>query len=62
MRLDEIGVFYRGGRVYPAQEASLNTQTSRVKPFQFIVALDESQGATGDIYWDDGESIGKIID
>ena len=62
MNLDEIGVYYRGGRVYPAQEAAMNTLASRTKPFQFIVALDDSQAATGDLYWDNGDSIGKICD
>ncbi|OWA52227.1 putative maltase-glucoamylase 2 [Hypsibius exemplaris] len=60
MPLDEIGVYYRGGRIIPAQGTGLNTLESRRKPLQFIVALDDNQAASGDIYWDDGESIDPV--
>jgi alpha-glucosidase (family GH31 glycosyl hydrolase) len=59
MRIDEIGVYFRGGTILPAQKAGLNTMTSRKNPFEFIVALDDDQNASGTLYWDDGESIGK---
>jgi len=32
---------------------------SRVKPMGLIVAPDDSGMAEGDLFWDDGESIGK---
>lgn len=35
---------------------------SRVKPFGLTVALDSVNGAAaGDLFWDDGDSIGKYI-
>ncbi|CAF2051540.1 unnamed protein product [Rotaria magnacalcarata] len=55
--LDFIPLFLRGGSIIPHQYSALNTVASRKKPMYLIVALDNKQKATGDLFWDDGESI-----
>lgn len=32
---------------------------SRMNPFSLIIALDERGEASGSLFWDDGDSIGK---
>lgn len=32
---------------------------SRLNPLGLIIALDDSNSATGDFFWDDGETKGK---
>lgn len=32
---------------------------SRLNPFGLIIALDEQGQASGSLFWDDGDSIGK---
>ena len=34
---------------------------SRVLPMGLIVALDDSNSATGSLFWDDGESLGQSL-
>jgi len=34
---------------------------SRQTPFTLMVALDSNDKASGELFWDDGESIGKNI-
>jgi hypothetical protein len=50
----------RGGYIIPTQDPkeSLNTVDSRKKPFGLIVALDDDEKATGDLFIDDGDSPG----
>ena len=35
----------------------MTTTESRLKPFDLMVALNETGRASGDLYWDDGDSI-----
>ncbi|XP_055340318.1 maltase-glucoamylase-like [Paramacrobiotus metropolitanus] len=60
MEIDQIGMHYRGGIIFPAQVPGKNTAESRRNPFQFIVALNDTYAANGDLYWDDGEAIDAI--
>jgi len=39
--------------------AILDCRCSRRNPFHMKVYLDDSGTATGDLFWDDGESIGS---
>lgn len=32
---------------------------SRMNPFSLIIALDERGEASGSLFWDDGDSVGK---
>jgi alpha-glucosidase (family GH31 glycosyl hydrolase) len=47
----------RGGTMLVGQEPGLNTADSRDKPFELLVSPDANDEATGELYWDDGESI-----
>lgn len=33
---------------------------SRLNDFQIVVALDVEQQSKGDLFWDDGDTIGKL--
>ncbi|GFQ91347.1 lysosomal alpha-glucosidase [Trichonephila clavata] len=55
--LTDVFIAIRGGNVLPAKFFSLNTAASRLQPFMLIVALDENLRATGELYWDDGDSL-----
>uniref|UniRef100_A0ABI7Z2Y0 P-type domain-containing protein n=1 Tax=Felis catus TaxID=9685 RepID=A0ABI7Z2Y0_FELCA len=57
--LDHINLHIRGGYILPWQEPAMNTQASRQKFMGLIVALDDNGKAEGQIFWDDGQSIGK---
>ena len=39
------------------QAPALTTKQSRMNNFSLLVALDSEESATGDLFWDDGESI-----
>ncbi|CAG0918268.1 unnamed protein product [Notodromas monacha] len=48
----------RGGHVLPAIQPAQTTTEMRSKPFEVIVGLDHRGEAFGELYWDDGDSIG----
>jgi len=48
----------RGGSILPAQKPSATTTESRENNFELIVSLNEAGNAEGELYWDDGDSIG----
>jgi len=49
----------RGGSILPTQKPGVTTTESRKNDFELIVALDEAGNAKGELYWDDGDSLGK---
>lgn len=51
-----IPVYQRGGTIVPVQVPNVTTTLSRMNPFSLLVALDKFGAATGNLYWDDGES------
>lgn len=57
--MDRIPLLIRGGSILPAQKPDATTTESRKNKFELLVALDEGGNATGELYWDDGDSIGK---
>uniref|UniRef100_A0A803W8T6 alpha-glucosidase n=1 Tax=Ficedula albicollis TaxID=59894 RepID=A0A803W8T6_FICAL len=57
---DKMGVHLRGGYIFPTQEPNSTTVTSRRNPMGLIIALDLNHEASGDLFWDDGESTGTI--
>ena len=57
--IDTIPLLVRGGCILPVQEPSVTTTLSRQKPFGLYIALDEQENAKGELYWDDGDSLGK---
>jgi lysosomal alpha-glucosidase len=58
--IDTIPLLIRGGCILPVQETSITTTLSRQKPFGLLVALNKIENAKGKLYWDDGDSLGKI--
>ncbi|XP_071949869.1 sucrase-isomaltase, intestinal-like [Antedon mediterranea] len=61
--LDHLNLHVRGGYVIPTQEPANTTYHSRMNPMGLIVALPEygNDFAIGDLFWDDGESKGRIF-
>lgn len=58
--LDTINVHLRAGYIIPLQGPSLTTTESRKQPMALAVALTESGEASGELFWDDGESLGVL--
>ncbi|XP_078486588.1 sucrase-isomaltase, intestinal [Ciona intestinalis] len=60
--MDYINLHIRGGYILPTQEPAVTTYYSRQNDFGLVVALDDNMKASGDLYWDDGESQNAVID
>ncbi len=56
--IQKINVHVRGGFIIPMQIPGPNLILGRANPFQLLVALSSSGNATGNLFWDDGDSIG----
>ena len=59
--LDTIPLMLRGGNILPTQTPDVTTSLTRKKPFDLLVALNETGQAAGDLYWDDGETIDAYL-
>ncbi|EDL13567.1 mCG15104 [Mus musculus] len=57
--LDHINLHIRGGYILPWQEPGMNTYDSRQNLMGLTVALDNDGKAEGQLFWDDGQSIGE---
>ncbi|OXB62287.1 hypothetical protein ASZ78_012335 [Callipepla squamata] len=68
---DKLGLHLRGGYIYPTQQPATTTveryaskpsafMASRRNPLGLIIALDENNAASGELFWDDGESTGTV--
>ncbi|NXA54524.1 MGA protein, partial [Nothocercus julius] len=55
--LEHINLHIRGGYILATQTPANTTFYSRKNPLQLIVALNDSQLAQGQLYWDDGVHI-----
>ncbi|KAL6478590.1 hypothetical protein MHYP_G00120230, partial [Metynnis hypsauchen] len=53
---DKLGLHIRGGAVLPIQRPAVTTTHSRRSPMGLIIALDDNNEASGELFWDDGES------
>ena len=58
---DFVNVHVHGGKIIPTQQPAANTELSKQNPFGLIVALDANGEASGNLYLDDGDSIGKSL-
>lgn len=56
--LDTIPLMIRGGSVLPGQKPAVTTTDSRKNGFNLLIALDQKGTAQGELYWDDGDSLG----
>lgn len=58
--LDTINVHLRAGYIIPLQGPGLTTTESRRQPMALAVALNRTGEAHGELFWDDGESLGVL--
>ncbi|XP_060242269.1 lysosomal alpha-glucosidase isoform X1 [Meriones unguiculatus] len=58
--LHTINVHLREGYIIPLQGPGLTTTESRKQPMALAVALTASGEACGELFWDDGESLGVL--
>ncbi|XP_034043234.1 lysosomal alpha-glucosidase [Thalassophryne amazonica] len=55
--LDKINVHLREGSVLPVQRPNVTLWVSSGQPLHLISALSDDGSASGDLFWDDGETI-----
>uniref|UniRef100_A0A3Q3IAX0 P-type domain-containing protein n=1 Tax=Monopterus albus TaxID=43700 RepID=A0A3Q3IAX0_MONAL len=55
--LDKINLHLREGSVIPTQTPNLTLWVSSGQPLHLVSSLSDNGSATGDLFWDDGESI-----
>ncbi|XP_049339266.1 sucrase-isomaltase, intestinal [Astyanax mexicanus] len=53
---DKLGLHIRGGGILPTQRPAITTTHSRRAPMGLIIALDDNNQASGELFWDDGDS------
>ncbi|XP_054986113.1 lysosomal alpha-glucosidase [Sorex araneus] len=58
--LDTINVHLREGHIIPLQGPGLTTTETRQQPMALVVGLTASGDAQGELYWDDGDSLGVL--
>lgn len=58
--LDTINVHLRAGHIIPLQGPGLTTTESRKQPMALLAALTVNGEARGELFWDDGESLGVL--
>ncbi|CAH1800510.1 unnamed protein product, partial [Owenia fusiformis] len=55
--MDVIPLHIRGGYILPTQDPATTTMASRTNAMGLIVALDDAMAASGELFWDDGETL-----
>ncbi|KAK1886118.1 Lysosomal alpha-glucosidase [Dissostichus eleginoides] len=55
--LDKINLHLREGSITPTQAPNLTLWVSSGQPLHLVTALSEGGAASGDLFWDDGETI-----
>lgn len=58
--LDRVHVFIRGGHVLPVMPPKQTTTEMRAHNLTVLVALDSKQVASGEFFWDDGDSMDTV--
>ena len=58
--IHKINVHIRGGFIVPMQIPGSNLILGRGNPFTLLVTSSSSGSASGSLYWDDGDSIGRL--
>jgi hypothetical protein len=59
--LSKINLHVRGGFIIPMQIPGDNLIIGRDNPFTLLVAQSQWGNASGNLFWDDGDSIGMFI-
>jgi maltase-glucoamylase len=60
--LDFINVHVKGGVIIPTQEPAVNTDLARKNPLGLIIPLDTGLKASGVLFYDEGDNIGKFME
>uniref|UniRef100_A0AAV2LKQ6 Uncharacterized protein n=1 Tax=Knipowitschia caucasica TaxID=637954 RepID=A0AAV2LKQ6_KNICA len=55
--LDKINLHLREGSITPTQRPNVTLWVSRRQPLHLLCALSEDASASGELFWDDGESL-----
>merc|ERR1712150_451566 len=55
-----MGIHIRGGQMIPMSTPAPTTALSRYQPYSLLIAVDGSNGASGELFWDDGEGIDTV--
>ncbi|KAK0058137.1 lysosomal alpha-glucosidase-like isoform X1 [Biomphalaria pfeifferi] len=58
--LDTINMLVRGSSILPLLPSTERTDVSRQQKFQILVSISDSNTASGELFWDDGESSDSI--
>ena len=58
--ISKINVHVRGGFIIPMQIPGDNLVLGRGNPFYLLVAPSRSGNASGNLFWDDGDSLGRF--
>ncbi|XP_046352454.2 lysosomal alpha-glucosidase-like [Haliotis rufescens] len=58
--IDKINLHVRGGSVIPTKPAAVTTDQMRGEMFALLVALDGNGTASGEVFWDDGETLDTV--
>ncbi|XP_069807724.1 lysosomal alpha-glucosidase [Dendropsophus ebraccatus] len=58
--MDTINVHVQGGHILPAQIPGMTTEETRKNNLYLVVALTAEGFARGDLFWDDGDSLGTF--
>ncbi len=59
--MSKINLHVRGGFIIPMQIPGDNLIIGRDNPFTLLVAQSQWGNASGNLFWDDGDSIGMFI-
>ena len=59
--IEKINVHVRGGFIIPMQIPGPNLIIGRGNPFLLLVTLSQSDYANGNLFWDDGDSMGMFF-
>lgn len=55
--LDTIPILIRGGYIFPRQDPKSTTTATRKGKIELLATCNENGSASGDLYWDDGDSL-----
>ncbi|XP_073692479.1 sucrase-isomaltase, intestinal-like [Garra rufa] len=58
---DKLGLHLRGGAILPTQTPDVTTTYSRRNPMGLLIALDDNKAASGELFWDDGDSRDTVL-
>lgn len=57
--LTTLNLHLRGGFIIPMQIPGPNLMIGRGNPFNLVVAPSQYNNASGNLFWDDGDAVGK---